>query len=92
MNDQSLPLKKQPRSLGSSRNVTQDDVVYEHVFDAILEQRLAPTAYTWTPTAAVTYSWNDAANWGGSGFPASSARARWAAFGSLPPRSWKRGR
>lgn len=42
MNDQSLPLKKQPRSLGSSRNVTQDDVVYEHVFDAILEQRLAP--------------------------------------------------
>ena len=42
MNDQSLPLKKQPRSLGVSRNVTQDDVVYEHVFDAILEQRLAP--------------------------------------------------
>ena len=42
MNDQSLPLKKQPRRLGLSRNVTQDDIVYEHVFDAILEQRLAP--------------------------------------------------
>ncbi|WP_439867651.1 GntR family transcriptional regulator [Pseudomonas syringae] len=42
MNDQSLPLKKQPRRLGLSRNVTQDDFVYEHVFDAILEQRLAP--------------------------------------------------
>ncbi|PBQ15691.1 GntR family transcriptional regulator [Pseudomonas congelans] len=42
MNDQSLPLKKLPRSLGVSRNLTQDDVVYEHVFDAILEQRLAP--------------------------------------------------
>ncbi len=42
MNDRSLPLKKQPRSLGLSRNVTQDDVVYEHVFDAILEQRLTP--------------------------------------------------
>ncbi|MCF5602574.1 GntR family transcriptional regulator, partial [Pseudomonas syringae] len=42
MNDQSLPLKKQPRSLDSSRSVTQDDVVYEHIFDAILEQRLAP--------------------------------------------------
>ncbi|KPW61678.1 Transcriptional regulator GntR [Pseudomonas caricapapayae] len=40
MNDQSLPLKKQPRS--ASRSVTQDDIVYEHVFDAILEQRLAP--------------------------------------------------
>ncbi len=35
MNDQSLPLKKQPRRLGLSRNVTQDDIVYEHVFDAI---------------------------------------------------------
>lgn len=42
MNDQSLPLKKQPRRLGLSRNVTQDDIIYEHVFDAILEQRLAP--------------------------------------------------
>ncbi|KPX88284.1 hypothetical protein ALO62_04595, partial [Pseudomonas amygdali pv. myricae] len=43
MNDQSLPLKKQPRGTTSaSRSVTQDDVVYEHIFDAILEQRLAP--------------------------------------------------
>ncbi len=42
MNDQSLPLKKQPRSLDSVRSVTQNDVVYEHIFDAILEQRLAP--------------------------------------------------
>lgn len=39
MNDQSLPLKKQPRSLDSVRSVTQDDIVYEHIFDAILEQR-----------------------------------------------------
>lgn len=36
MNDQSLPLKKQPRSLDSVRSVTQNDVVYEHIFDAIL--------------------------------------------------------
>src|SRR6195952_1031286 len=42
MNDQSLPLKKQPRSSDSGRSVTQDDIVYEHIFDAILEQRLAP--------------------------------------------------
>ncbi|WP_147477514.1 GntR family transcriptional regulator, partial [Pseudomonas avellanae] len=42
MNDQSLPLKKQPRSPDSGRSVTQDDIVYEHIFDAILEQRLAP--------------------------------------------------
>ncbi|KPW99500.1 GntR family transcriptional regulator [Pseudomonas savastanoi] len=43
MNDQSLPLKKQPRGTTSaSRSVTQDDIVYEHIFDAILEQRLAP--------------------------------------------------
>ncbi|RMM66548.1 Transcriptional regulator, GntR family [Pseudomonas savastanoi pv. glycinea] len=41
MNDQSLPLKKKPRGTTSaSRSVTQDDVVYEHIFDAILEQRL----------------------------------------------------
>lgn len=31
----------EPRSVKSSSN-TQDDVVYEHIFDAILEQRLAP--------------------------------------------------
>ena len=31
----------EPRPVKSSSN-TQDDVVYEHIFDAILEQRLAP--------------------------------------------------
>ncbi|MFH7407651.1 GntR family transcriptional regulator, partial [Pseudomonas syringae pv. tagetis] len=39
MNDQSLPLKKQPRS--DSRSVTHDDIVYDNVFDTILEQRQA---------------------------------------------------
>ena len=42
MNDQLQPLKKQPRAGKSSRSGTQDDVVYAHIFDAILEQRLAP--------------------------------------------------
>ncbi|MFI8747030.1 GntR family transcriptional regulator [Pseudomonas sp. NPDC077186] len=42
MNDQLQPLKKQPRTGKSSRSGTQDDVVYAHIFDAILEQRLAP--------------------------------------------------
>ncbi|OWK37752.1 beta strand repeat-containing protein [Fimbriiglobus ruber] len=34
-----------------------------------LESRLVPTAYTWSQTAAGTFAWNDAANWGGAGFP-----------------------
>ncbi|ARU88762.1 GntR family transcriptional regulator [Pseudomonas sp. M30-35] len=42
MNEQLQPLKKQSRALKSSRSGTQDDVVYAHIFDAILEQRLAP--------------------------------------------------
>ncbi|MBX8489167.1 GntR family transcriptional regulator [Pseudomonas lijiangensis] len=42
MNEQSLPLKKQPRVAKSARNATQDDIVYAHIFEAILEQRLAP--------------------------------------------------
>ncbi len=42
MNDQLQPLKKQPRTGKSARSGTQDDIVYAHIFDAILEQRLAP--------------------------------------------------
>ncbi|SHM89669.1 DNA-binding transcriptional regulator, GntR family [Pseudomonas asturiensis] len=42
MNDQSLPLKKPMRPAKASQSLTQDDVVYAHIFDAILEQRLAP--------------------------------------------------
>lgn len=42
MNDQLQPLKKQTRLGKNSRSGTQDDVVYAHIFDAILEQRLAP--------------------------------------------------
>jgi len=42
MNDQSLPLKKPTRTAKAPSNVTQDDIVYAHIFDAILEQRLAP--------------------------------------------------
>ncbi|MBU1331048.1 MAG: GntR family transcriptional regulator [Gammaproteobacteria bacterium] len=42
MNDQLQPLKKQPRAGKSARSGTQDDIVYAHIFDAILEQRLAP--------------------------------------------------
>ena len=36
------PLKKQPSALKSGRTGTQDDGVYAHIFEAILEQRLAP--------------------------------------------------
>ncbi|WP_339460389.1 GntR family transcriptional regulator [Pseudomonas sp. EA_105y_Pfl2_R69] len=42
MNEQLQPLKKQSREGKSTRSGTQDDVVYAHIFDAILEQRLAP--------------------------------------------------
>ena len=42
MNEQLQPLKKQTREGKSTRSGTQDDVVYAHIFDAILEQRLAP--------------------------------------------------
>ncbi len=40
MNDQLQPLKKPTRA--TKRTGTQDDIVYAHIFDAILEQRLAP--------------------------------------------------
>uniref|UniRef100_UPI0013CE8A8A GntR family transcriptional regulator n=1 Tax=Pseudomonas viridiflava TaxID=33069 RepID=UPI0013CE8A8A len=42
MNDQSLPLKKPTRPAKAGSSLTQDDIVYAHIFDAILEQRLAP--------------------------------------------------
>jgi len=42
MNEQLQPLKKQTREGKTTRSGTQDDVVYAHIFDAILEQRLAP--------------------------------------------------
>ena len=43
MNNEELqPLKKQPRAGKNGRSGTQDDVVYAHIFDVILEQRLAP--------------------------------------------------
>ncbi|NWB91679.1 GntR family transcriptional regulator [Pseudomonas agarici] len=42
MNEQSHPLKKQPRAGKAGRGATQDDIVYTHIFEAILEQRLAP--------------------------------------------------
>ena len=41
MNEQLQPLKK-PTRAGKGRTGTQDDIVYAHIFDAILEQRLAP--------------------------------------------------
>ena len=40
MNEQLQPLKKPSRN-GKVRTGTQDDIVYAHIFDAILEQRLA---------------------------------------------------
>jgi len=42
MNDTLPPLKKQPRTAKTGRSGTQDDRVYAHIFEAILEQRLAP--------------------------------------------------
>ncbi|MBD1552242.1 GntR family transcriptional regulator [Pseudomonas typographi] len=42
MNEQLQPLKKQARASQPGRSGTQDDVVYAHIFEAILEQRLAP--------------------------------------------------
>jgi len=41
MNEQLQPLKK-PSKTARARTGTQDDMVYAHIFDAILEQRLAP--------------------------------------------------
>ncbi|WP_095099652.1 GntR family transcriptional regulator [Pseudomonas sp. Irchel 3A5] len=42
MNEPLQPLKKPPRIEKTVRSGTQDDVVYAHIFEAILEQRLAP--------------------------------------------------
>jgi DNA-binding GntR family transcriptional regulator len=42
MSEQLQPIKKQAREAKSIRSGTQDDVVYAHIFDAILELRLAP--------------------------------------------------
>lgn len=42
MNEQLQPLTKQPRAGKAGRSGTQDDIVYAHIFEAILEQRLAP--------------------------------------------------
>ncbi|MFF7707817.1 FCD domain-containing protein [Pseudomonas sp. NPDC007930] len=42
MNEQLQPLKKQARTAKLGRSGTQDDMVYAHIFEAILEQRLAP--------------------------------------------------
>ena len=42
MNEQLQPLKKPSREGKTTRSGTQDDVVYAHIFEAILEQRLAP--------------------------------------------------
>ena len=42
MNEPLPTLKKLPRIAKTLRNGTQDDVVYAHIFEAILEQRLAP--------------------------------------------------
>ena len=42
MNDVEHSLKKPPRAAQGTRNGTQDEVVYAHIFEAILEQRLAP--------------------------------------------------
>jgi DNA-binding GntR family transcriptional regulator len=42
MNESLQPLKKPARASKTPRTGTQDDVVYAHIFDAILEQRLAP--------------------------------------------------
>lgn len=41
MNEQLQPLKKSPKP-EKNRAGTQDDIVYAHIFEAILEQRLAP--------------------------------------------------
>ena len=42
MNEQLQPLKKPARTGKAGRSGTQDDIVYAHIFEAILEQRLAP--------------------------------------------------
>ena len=42
MKEQLQPLKKTPSAGKVVRSGTQDDIVYAHIFEAILEQRLAP--------------------------------------------------
>lgn len=42
MNEPLQPDQKQPRPAKTARSGTQDDVVYAYIFEAILEQRLAP--------------------------------------------------
>jgi len=42
MNEPLPTLKKLPRTAKPVRSGTQDDMVYAHIFEAILEQRLAP--------------------------------------------------
>ena len=42
MTDQLQHIRKPPRSGKAARSGTQDEIVYAHIFDAILEQRLAP--------------------------------------------------
>lgn len=42
MNEQLQPLKQAPLAAQAGRSGTQDDRVYAHIFEAILEQRLAP--------------------------------------------------
>ncbi|WP_132531733.1 GntR family transcriptional regulator [Pseudomonas aeruginosa] len=42
MTDQLQHIRKPPRTGKAARSGTQDEIVYAHIFDAILEQRLAP--------------------------------------------------
>ena len=56
MNEQLQPPKK-PNKTGKTRTGTQDDIVYAHIFDAILEQRLAPgTKLSEEALGAVSYT------------------------------------
>ena len=41
-NEQLQPLKKQPRAGKAGRSGTQDDIVYAHIFEAILESVWRP--------------------------------------------------
>ena len=42
MNEQLQPLKKQPRAGKAGRSGTQDDIVYAHIFEAILNNAWRP--------------------------------------------------